>query len=414
MKYFPQQQLAAALERVVTSPISDFYRNLIGDFDLTEPVTPESWQRVPFVTREIIQGSTFWKRAYVAPRDIHFVRHTSGSSGARIMITPRITFGDYDTPITKTGATRLLYFNFPAYHEFPREETGIVTVIGDAGNLPVSARLARLANVDAIYMTPQTALVFADLLEAEGALNNIRVVIISGERCSPLQLRKLRERYIGAIFTNLYGTSEGREVIAFTCEHMWSKNALQLQPAPEFYCEIIDPETGEVIDELGRYGELVVTSLTEVPFPMIRYRSGDVALFVKRDCACDAEQWGIEVIGRQTIFPVRITKGEITVDACEIALQKVLGSVPYFELHYREGEVSKSALPQLHVVFVGEGNTEEFARKLEGEIFINPKYSYAQGVSDKLYLPLTVALMETAPKSPVGKPKAPVLVRHYN
>ena len=42
-----------------------------------------------------------------------------------------------------------------------------------------------------------------------------------------------------------------------------------------FYPEIIDPETGEVLDD-GEVGELVFTSLTKEALPVIRYRTRDL------------------------------------------------------------------------------------------------------------------------------------------
>jgi phenylacetate-CoA ligase len=41
-----------------------------------------------------------------------------------------------------------------------------------------------------------------------------------------------------------------------------------------FYPEIIDPETGQVLED-GAAGELVLTSLTKEAFPVIRYRTRD-------------------------------------------------------------------------------------------------------------------------------------------
>ena len=42
-----------------------------------------------------------------------------------------------------------------------------------------------------------------------------------------------------------------------------------------FFPEIIDPTTGEVLEE-GEKGELVFTSLTKEAFPIIRYRTKDL------------------------------------------------------------------------------------------------------------------------------------------
>ena len=53
----------------------------------------------------------------------------------------------------------------------------------------------------------------------------------------------------------------------------------------QFYCEIIDPETLEVLPD-GEVGELVITTLTRECSPMIRYRTRDVTTINAEPCAC--------------------------------------------------------------------------------------------------------------------------------
>ncbi|MGQ9688505.1 MAG: phenylacetate--CoA ligase family protein [Desulfobaccales bacterium] len=55
--------------------------------------------------------------------------------------------------------------------------------------------------------------------------------------------------------------------------------------ADHFYPEIIDPETGAVLP-LGQEGELVITTLSTVAFPLVRFRSGDRTRLVSDLCPC--------------------------------------------------------------------------------------------------------------------------------
>ena len=52
-----------------------------------------------------------------------------------------------------------------------------------------------------------------------------------------------------------------------------------------FYPEIIDPDTGAPAAP-GTPGELVITTLSTVAFPLIRFRSGDRTSLIKEPCAC--------------------------------------------------------------------------------------------------------------------------------
>lgn len=49
--------------------------------------------------------------------------------------------------------------------------------------------------------------------------------------------------------------------------------------------EIIDPETGEVLPE-GATGELVFSCITKEAFPLLRYRTRDIATLTREKCSC--------------------------------------------------------------------------------------------------------------------------------
>ena len=53
----------------------------------------------------------------------------------------------------------------------------------------------------------------------------------------------------------------------------------------QFYCEIIDPETLEVLPD-GEVGELVLTTLRKQGAPLIRYRTHDLTRIIPGDCTC--------------------------------------------------------------------------------------------------------------------------------
>lgn len=55
--------------------------------------------------------------------------------------------------------------------------------------------------------------------------------------------------------------------------------------ADHFYPEIVDPKTGEVLPP-GEEGELVITTLSTVAFPLVRFRSGDRTRLVTAPCHC--------------------------------------------------------------------------------------------------------------------------------
>jgi phenylacetate-CoA ligase len=69
--------------------------------------------------------------------------------------------------------------------------------------------------------------------------------------------------------------------VAVECEH---QNGLHIW-ADQFLVEVIDPETGEVLEE-GKKGELVFTMLTREAMPLLRYRTKDLAVIKWEECEC--------------------------------------------------------------------------------------------------------------------------------
>jgi phenylacetate-CoA ligase len=54
---------------------------------------------------------------------------------------------------------------------------------------------------------------------------------------------------------------------------------------PEFLCEIVDVESGRPVPD-GTPGELVVTNLGRTASPVVRYRTGDMAIRQPGRCVC--------------------------------------------------------------------------------------------------------------------------------
>ena len=61
--------------------------------------------------------------------------------------------------------------------------------------------------------------------------------------------------------------------------------ALSAQGALDLLPEVVDPLSGEPLPP-GRPGELVLTTLQREALPLIRYRTGDMAVLTETPCAC--------------------------------------------------------------------------------------------------------------------------------
>jgi phenylacetate-CoA ligase len=134
-----------------------------------------------------------------------------------------------------------------------------------------------------LIATPSYALYLAEAVREAGIKDKIklRVGLFGGEGHTPEMAEQI-ERNLGIIATSNYGLCE-------LCGPGLSGDCLEKKgmhiAEDHFYCEIIDPDTGEVLPE-GEVGELVVTPLLREALPLIRYRTKDITKITTAPCAC--------------------------------------------------------------------------------------------------------------------------------
>lgn len=128
-----------------------------------------------------------------------------------------------------------------------------------------------------IFMsTPSYALVVAEELARLGYSPKdlpLRVGIFGAEAWTK-EMRENIEEMLGINAINIYGLTEVMGPgVASECGI--AKDGLVIWE-DHFYAEVLDPDTGEVLPD-GEIGELVFTSLTKKAFPVIRFKTRDLA-----------------------------------------------------------------------------------------------------------------------------------------
>jgi len=96
-----------------------------------------------------------------------------------------------------------------------------------------------------------------------------------------------------------------------------------------FYPEIIDPATGETLPE-GEEGELVLTTLSKVAMPILRYRTRDVTAFLSGPCPCGRTLRRIRRISRRSDDMFIIRGVNVFPSQVEAALLAVEGTLPHY------------------------------------------------------------------------------------
>jgi len=141
-----------------------------------------------------------------------------------------------------------------------------------------------------VCCTPTYALRLAEVASQEqGATtarplagNAVRVVIVAGEPGGSIPATRARiEQSWGARVIDHHGLTEVGPV-SFEC--LERPGGLHLNDA-EFITELVDPATGAPVSD-GQLGELVITNLGRTASPVIRYRTGDLAVRRSGTCEC--------------------------------------------------------------------------------------------------------------------------------
>ena len=98
-----------------------------------------------------------------------------------------------------------------------------------------------------------------------------------------------------------------------------------------FIAEVINPETGEVL-EPGEKGELVVTCLTKEALPLIRYRTRDITRLMYEPCPCGRTTARMENLSGRTDDMLKIRGVNVFPSQIEEVLINTEGIGPNYEI----------------------------------------------------------------------------------
>jgi phenylacetate-CoA ligase len=224
------------------------------------------------------------------------------------------------------------------------EYLGMTAVPVSGGNTPRQVTLIEDFKPRGISGTPSYILNLVEEMERRGMdprETSLEYGIFGAEPWSEEMRRQLEEKLrIKAV--DIYGLSEVMGPgVAIECHE--AQDGLHIAE-DHFLAEVIDPDTGEVLP-WGAEGELVFTSLTKEAFPVIRYRTGDIASLHPEKCKC----------GRTTLRMSRI-KGRVDdmliirgVNVFPTEIESVLLSFPQLAPHYQAVVEREGALDRIEV-----------------------------------------------------------------
>lgn len=268
----------------------EFYRERFRQhgISLDEIKTFDDLVHVPFLTRRDLEAEC---REVRPPRGRLFVDKV-----VRINLTPTTTgflpiyFTARDLQVAKEVNARLyqaagvtpadIVANCMGYHVFIAglllndgfEYLGAKVIPLGPGESERAVSVINTYGVSVLAANPSFAVKLAQM----GA-DKIRILIAGGE---PMNKDSIRPHFEKVTIINSYGLAECSPV-ARECQ---AEAGLHI--ADEYvFVELVDPETGQRVKE-GERGEVVVTHLQKEAMPLVRFRTGDLALMETRTCSC--------------------------------------------------------------------------------------------------------------------------------
>lgn len=165
------------------------------------------------------------------------------------------------------------------------EKLGITVVPASGGFTKRQITLIQDFGANGLSCTPSYALNLGETMLELGIQPTdlqLRYGIFGAEPWTE-PMRQRIEQLLGVDALDIYGLSEVMGPgVAMECPE--EKNGLHVWE-DHFVVEVVHPETGDPVTD-GTVGELVFTSLTKQAFPIVRYRTGDLAALIEEPCSC--------------------------------------------------------------------------------------------------------------------------------
>jgi phenylacetate-CoA ligase len=339
------ERLQSTLLRVYRNV--SFYRQMFDEnkIDIEKIKSHEDLALVPFTTREDLRISYPYGMFAVPLRDIVRIHSTSGTTGKPIVVgytkndlrnwsecTARVLaaagVSEHDTV-----QVAFRYDLFTGGFGFHQGAELIGASVVPASTVHPEKQLAIMKDYKTTILlcTPSFGLHIAATIE-EKKIHPEELSLTTGLFGAEPWSENIRGKLEGALRLKAFDTYGLTEVmgpgIAGECaEH----NGLHVNE-DHFIVEIINPTTLAHVKP-GEEGELVFTTITKEGFPLIRYRTGDIASVIDTDtCKCGRTTLRISRISHRTDDMIFFEGIKLFPSQIEEMLLAVEGIAPHYEV----------------------------------------------------------------------------------
>ncbi|MGN1410801.1 MAG: phenylacetate--CoA ligase family protein [Eubacteriales bacterium] len=278
---------------------NEYYRNKMkaSGVECGDIKSVDDLHKLPFLTKDDLREAYPYGLMSSPLSDCVRIQSTSGTTGKRVIAF--YTQHDIDLweeccarAIVAVGGTRddvvQVCYGYGLFTGGPglnggSHKVGCLTLPMSSGNTERQLQFMTDLSSTILCCTPSYAAYLAESIEEAGLRDKIKLKAgIFGAEAWTEEMRHDIENRLGIKAYDIYGLTElSGPGVSFECEEQTGMHINE----DHFIAEIIDPKTGEVLPE-GSKGELVFTSITKEAFPLLRYRTKDIAVLSRKKCSC--------------------------------------------------------------------------------------------------------------------------------
>ena len=324
----------------------DFYRRKFDEVDLNpdDIKSLADLKRIPFTTRKDLMENYPYGMFAVPLRDVVRLQFPLGLYGnpivigytredlkiwrelvARIMVGVGITEHD----IIQVAFNYGLFLGAVRFNQ-SAELIGAAVVPTSIASAEVQIRIMQDFRSTALASTPSFALHIIEAMGKKGIdLRTLSLKIgLFGAEPWPEDVRQVIEENFGIKAYDIYGVMElvepgvAGECVARAGLHIFEDH---------FLPEVIDPQTGQVLDG-GQEGELVITTLTTSAYPLLRYRTSDVTSLHTERCSCGRTMARMDRVLKRTDEMISVRGINVFPEKIQEVLASIEGIGPVYSM----------------------------------------------------------------------------------
>jgi phenylacetate-CoA ligase len=397
------ERLQATLNRVYRNVA--FYRDLFDaqKIDIEKVRSVRDLGAIPFTTREDLRKAYPYDMFARPLRDIVRIHATSGTTGrpivtgytrnditnwSELIARQLASVGITEHDVVQVAFRYGLFTGGLGFHYGAERIGASVIPSSPAGDVAEQNQIMKDYKATALVTMPSYATAMANFLPGMSITPSelfLKVGIFGAEPWSEA-VRSLLEEKLHIKAYDCYGVGELMGPgLAGECTE---KNGLHVNE-DHFIVEVVDPTSRTPLPP-GATGELVFTTITREGFPLVRYRTGDLACLLEGACPC----------GRALVRMSRVQGRTDDMIFCQGAklfpsqVQEVLLAVDGIEPDYEVVLDRENGLDTMEVkVAISAGVTffddvrklvqlkNEVARQLESRLGVKARVSYVEAGS---------------------------------